>query len=149
PGRRLQYRRAEHLIGQRPLIGGRPTREVARPHLSGDDQRILRPCLRLSSLDRNTDIQATAHPPKPSVLRPARQLLSRRVGIDAQYGGSLTGRHESASPSQKPGKLLPTYTAYTSGSHTHAQTSLHTRVDGLRVSDPCGPLLPRECELLD
>ena len=123
PGGRLQHRRAEHLISQRPLPRCGPTGEVARPHLRRYDERVFRPRRRIRRIDGDTDIQAALHPPQPPVLSPPRQLLRCRIGIDLERLGDTLRRYEPAATAENARQLRPARRADPRLCHRHSQTS--------------------------
>ena len=82
---RLEDRRAEDLIGKRPVIGRRPAGEIARsPHRCRHDEGVFRPRGGVGGVDGYTDVHAAADWADPAICGPAGEALGRRVSIDAQ-----------------------------------------------------------------
>ena len=108
PLRRLEHRGPEHLLSERPVVRGSPSREVTRgPHLGGHHQRVLGPRCGIRRLHRHPDVEPPADSPDPAVLSPPGQLLRRCVGVDVEGLDDIGGRDEPVAESEQPSQLRP------------------------------------------
>jgi len=95
----LDYDRSKHLLRQPPVVRRGPPGEIARaPHPVSDDQRILRPCLRLLCVDRDGNVQTTSHPTQPSFFGPVCELPGSHRGGDVQLGRRVLWSDEAPPP---------------------------------------------------